>query len=150
MKKLIAITLLLAGISTACGSRQSAATAPQTPKEVAQQFLERYTAGDPAAAEYVVFEGRFNLELALSPEAARTKQFPEELARQKENAPAKIECLSERITTDDDNGNPDLLVAYVEFRVNGETRYLTLFQVNDRWKVDITAMWYEEMFNGAC
>lgn len=107
MKKLfiLAFAVMLALGIAACGTGQSGAY-PKTPKEVAQRFMELYTAGDEAAADYVLFDGRNLLELAMTADAARTKTFPEELAKQKERGPVKVECVSERITTDEENGTP--------------------------------------------
>lgn len=149
MKKLFAIIMLFtATATTACNSQNQAQEYPSTPKEVAQKFMELYTAGNPAAAEYVKFDGRYIMELALTPEIARKERFPEELAKQKSKAPVKVECISERITTDEDNGNPDLPVAYVKCKVNNDSEYLTLYQAEGQWKVDITVKWADDWFDG--
>lgn len=149
MKKLfiLAFAVMLALGIAACGTGQSGAY-PKTPKEVAQRFMELYTAGDDAAADYVLFDGRNLLELAMTADAARTKTFPEELAKQKERGPVKVECVSERITTDEENGNPNLEVAYVECRVGDRTEYLMLVPVDGLWKVEITVKWAGEWFDG--
>lgn len=147
MKKFFVLAFaLMFGLGiTACGAGQSGAY-PKTPKEVAQRFMELYTAGDSAAADYVLFDGRNLLELAMTADIARTKQFPEELAKRKAQGPVKVECVSERITTDEDNGNPNLEVAYVECKVGEQTEYLMLVPVDGLWKVDITVLWASEWF----
>lgn len=147
MKKILTVVLLLF-VSITASCCQNTSEYPSVPKEVAQKFMEHYMAGNDAAAEYVKFDGIYIAELAMTPENARNERFPQELAKQKKNDPVKIECISELITTDEDNGNPDISVAYVECKVNGQSEFLTLYQDDDRWKVDITVKWANDWFDG--
>jgi len=151
MKKIIAIAALLACVGlTACGIKRGSASTeyPQTPKEVAQRFMELYTAGDEAAAEYVLFDGRYIVDLSITPEIARTKYFPKELSKCKQAEVGKIECVSERIVPDEESADPNAQVAYVVCEVDGTPEYLALFQVDGLWKVDITNKWVNEWFDG--
>lgn len=149
MKRIIPIALSLAAVVlTACGSRQKASDYPSTPKEVACKFLEYYNTGDERAAEYVLFDGENLPYLAMTAETARTEHFPKELAKMRGQAPVQVEYVSERITTDEDCGNPDVTVAYVECKVNGASEYLKLCPVDGLWKVDITVKWADDWFDG--
>lgn len=147
MKKILLLSLAALAL-TACGSRQKASDYPSTPKEVACKFLEYYNTGDERAAEYVLFDGIYLPQLAMTAETARTEHFPKELAQRKGHAPVTVECVSERITTDEDNGNPNVTVAYVGCKVDETTEYLKLCPVDGLWKVDITEKWAYDWFDG--
>lgn len=149
MKKILIAMLPLAAVAlTACASRQKAADYPATPKEVACKFLEYYNTGDERAAEYVLFDGIYLLELAMTAETARTEHFPKELAQRKGHAPVTVESVSERIGPDEEGGNPGVDVAYVQCKVDGLSEYLKLCEVEGRWKVDITVKWADDWFDG--
>lgn len=110
------------------------------------KFMQLYSAGDPAAAEYVEFSGIYIVELAMTPERARSKYFPEELAKWKKKGPMKVSAISERIEEDPIYASQ---VAYVKLKVGNEDTYLTLFpSEGKKWKVDITVLWADEWYDG--
>lgn len=125
-------------------SAQTKEAYPSAPKEVALKFMELYSAGDPAAAKYVAFDGIYITELAMTAERAKTEAFPKELAKQKKNAPVKVAALSERIEEQSAYGT----VAYVEMKVGSKKQYLTLVPRDGKWKVDITVKWADDWFDG--
>lgn len=144
MKRLV-LMLLSVALVTSCYSQQ-----PQV--EIAgsaKNFLELYNTGDIAAAKYVNFNGIYLVDIAMTEEIAKSK-FSEMLAEAKGNETPSVEVTEIRLV--DDGREVGLResdrIAYVYCKVNGTTEVLLFYQVDGKWKIDITFKWLNDWFDG--
>ena len=113
---------------------------PSTAKDVALAYAKAFYTGDKAAAQYVNFNGINVIDMATTPAALQDNQFQEELAKHKGKKPT-VSVVGTNPGDFDDQ-------IYAVCKVSGKEVYLLLTPVEGKWKVDFSAWYFNEYYDG--